>query len=69
MIIGPLLTGYCSSFGGLLVTSFGFVPKKALQLTMPASGVAVFSMVFSGYCCPAYVYNGNISDKFQDFEH
>ena len=36
------------SFGGLLVTSFGYEPKKALELTMPASGVAVFSMIFSG---------------------
>jgi ACS family allantoate permease-like MFS transporter len=36
------------NFGGLLVTSFGYEPKKALELTMLASGVAVFSMIFSG---------------------
>lgn len=41
-------SSHFNSFGGLLVTSFGYAPKRALELTMPASGVAVFSMIFSG---------------------
>jgi len=36
------------SFGGLLVTSFGYSNQDALKLSMPASGIAIFSMLFSG---------------------
>jgi len=37
-----------SSFGGLLVTSFGYSNEQALKWCMPASGVAVSSMLLSG---------------------
>jgi MFS transporter, ACS family, allantoate permease len=36
------------SFGGLLVTSFGYSNEQALKWCMPASGVAVTSMLLSG---------------------
>jgi ACS family allantoate permease-like MFS transporter len=36
------------SFGGLLVTSFGYSNEEALKLGMPASGVAVTVMLLSG---------------------
>ncbi|KAE8449528.1 hypothetical protein EG329_008137 [Mollisiaceae sp. DMI_Dod_QoI] len=40
--------GALGSFGGLLVTSFGYSNEEALKWCMPASGVAVISMLLSG---------------------
>ncbi|PMD31885.1 MFS general substrate transporter [Hyaloscypha variabilis F] len=40
--------GALGSFGALLVTSFGYSNEQALKWCMPASGVAVSSMLLSG---------------------
>ncbi|KFY80349.1 hypothetical protein V499_00785 [Pseudogymnoascus sp. VKM F-103] len=37
-----------SSFGGFLITSFGYSQTRALLLSMPASGIAVVCLVLSG---------------------
>lgn len=39
----------CSSFGGFLVSSFGYSNSRALVLSMPGSAIAIVCMVSSGY--------------------
>lgn len=45
-IDGLLTVG--DSFGGLLVSSFGYSPERSLILFMPASAIAIVCMVSSG---------------------